>query len=126
MLKIEEKRGGTIHIVADGLLTSEEYAAFVPEFERLATVPNGPVSMLIELGPSFAGWTLGGLWRELAFDIEHREQFGRIAVLGDARWEKWGSEASNLLFDAEIRFFERSQRLEAERWLCEPAGVTGP
>ncbi len=126
MLRIEEKRGGAIHIVADGLLTSEEYAAFVPEFEQLATVPNGPVLMLIELGPSFAGWTLGGLWRELAFDIEHREQFGRIAVLGDARWEKWGSEASNLLFDAEIRFFERSQRLEAERWLCEPAGVTGP
>lgn len=119
MLRIEDEDGGVIRIRADSLLTTEDYAEFVPDFERLVGGRHRPIPMLIELGPSFGGWTLGGLWRDLKFDVEHRQQFGRIAIVGDEKWQEWGSEASNLFFDAEVRFFERSHRQDAEQWLGE-------
>ena len=114
MLKIQRRADGVLHIVADGQLTTEDYIEFVPRFEQLAHATN-PV--LIELGPNFTGWSLGGLWRDLEFDAAHLRQFGRLAVLGDKRWERWGTEASDLLFPGEMRFFEASSREEAEEWL---------
>lgn len=117
MLTIEKRPDGILHIVADGQLTTEEYADFVPRFEGLADRPR-PV--LIELGPGFTGWTLGALWRDLKFDVEHREQFSRIAVVGDKEWEKWGTDASAPLFPAEMRFFEKGGASDAEAWLRDP------
>ena len=124
MLTIEERGDGILHIIADAQLTTEEYAEFVPRFERLATPA---ASILIELGPGFTGWTLGGLWRDFKFDVEHQEQFGRMAVVGDKAWEKWGTEASGIFFAGEVRFFERVRMGLAEQWLREKtAAETAP
>ena len=121
MLTVERRPDGVLLIAADGLLTTEDYAEFVPRFEQLAHLSN-PV--LIELGPNFTGWSLGGLWRDLKFDATHLRQFGRMAVLGDKQWEKWGTQASDLLFPGEMRFFERENRRAAEEWLHEPGTRT--
>lgn len=114
MLTIEKRSDGILHIVADGQLTTEEYVEFVPRFEALAD-RRRPV--LIELGPGFTGWTLGALWRDLKFDVEHRKQFGAIAIVGDKRWEEWGTEMSAPFFPGEMRFFEVAERFKAEQWL---------
>ena len=121
MLTVERRPDGVLHIAADGQLTTEDYAEFVPRFERLAH-PSNPI--LIELGPNFTGWSLGGLWRDLKFDAAHLRQFGRMAVLGDKRWEKWGTQASDLMFPGEMRFFNAADRREAEEWLHRPEART--
>lgn len=115
MLTIERRSDGLLHMQIDGQLTTEEYAAFVPQFERLAG-PSSP--MLIELGPGFTGWTLPALWRDLEFDATHGDQLGRVAVVGDKKWEKWAVEASAPLFPCEMRFFESDRRDEADAWAC--------
>ena len=119
MLSIEDTGTGYLHITADGELEPAQYDAFVPAFERLVRARTPPVPMLIDLGAQFSGWSLAGLWKELKFDAEHAEVFGPIAIVGDKRWEKWGTELSNPFFSAEMRFFEPAQRVQAERWLLE-------
>ncbi len=114
MLTVERRPDGILHIRADGQLTTEDYAQFVPRFERLAEPSS---RMLIELGPDFTGWTVPALWRDLKFDAEHGDQFGRMAVIGDKKWEKWGVEASDPVFPGEMRFFEVDRRDEAEAWV---------
>lgn len=121
MLNIQETDRGYLRIVADGRLSTGDYDAFVPAFERAAAKRPGPVAMLIELGPDFAGWTSAGLWSDAKFDARHAERFGPIAVVGDKRWEKWGTEVSDPFFKAEMRFFERDDLLAAEAWLGENA-----
>ena len=122
MLTIARRPDGVLHILADGQLTAEDFGSFVPRFEALAG--EGPAAMLIELGPGFSGWSPGGLWQDLRFDATHWRQFGRIAVLGDKRWEKWGTKASAPLFPGEMRFFEREKRRAAEEWLHGPEART--
>ena len=115
MLTIETRPDGSLHILADGRLTADDYAELVPRFERLA---KGPTPILMELKPGFRGWTPSGLLRDLKFDLQHRKSFGPIAVIGRKRWERWLTAASTLLFPNEIRFFDAEARAEAEAWLA--------
>ena len=119
VLTIEKRADGVLHIIADGQLTTGDYVGFVPKFEMLAG--KGPSPMRIELGPGFTGWSLAALWRDLKFDYRHREQFGRMAVIGDKRWEKWGTELTSPFFPGEMRFFEHGREAEAEEWLRSSA-----
>ena len=121
MRNMENADQDYLRIVADGRLSTDDHNGFVPAFERELAARSGRVPMLIELGPDFGGWTAAGLLRELKFDARHAERFGRIAIVGDNRWEKWGTEVSNPFFEARMRFFESQEVSAAEAWLHEPA-----
>lgn len=117
MLKVAEEEDGLIRIRASGTLESSDYDRFVPLFERVAAPARGSVAMVIELAPDFAGWDLGGLWRDLKFDVKHQDKFGRIAIVGTKQWEKWGTILSEPLFpSAEMRFFAPEEQGQAEAW----------
>lgn len=118
MLKIDEENG-LVRILAGGALDSSDYDRFVPQFERLADRKPGTVPMVIELAPDFSGWDLGGIWRDLKFDMKHKDSFGRIAIVGDSKWEEWGIKLFDPLFRAEMRFFTPSERDVAESWARE-------
>ena len=115
MLTIDRRSDGILAIYADGQLTTDDYADFVPRFETLAQ--GGPTPMRIELGPAFTGWSVPALWRDLKFDYRHRGQFGRTAIIGDKRWEKWRTELTDPFFAGAVRFFDLSRSDEAEQWL---------
>jgi hypothetical protein len=116
VLEIEEENG-LIRVKAGGTLESSDYDRFVPLFERIAAIEQGTVPMVIELAPDFSGWDLGGIWRDLRFDVMHKDQFGRIAIIGTSDWHEWATKLSDVLFPpAETRFFDPDAEGRAERW----------
>ena len=117
-----QEHNGVLHIRAGGKLSDADYEAFVPLFERAAAREPGTVPMLIELLPDFAGWDLAGLWRDLKFDIRHKDRFGRIAIVGDKKWEEWGMKLFDPLFRAEMCFFPTDRLDEAEAWARNGSG----
>ncbi|HEX2135948.1 MAG TPA: STAS/SEC14 domain-containing protein [Microvirga sp.] len=110
-----EDRNGIVHVRASGRLTNDDYRRFTPEFDRVAGV-TPPSRLLIEL-VDFRGWTLSGLWEELKFDIAHRSAFGAIAIVGDKRWQEWGTRLTAPFFGTKIRFFRPHEREDAWHWL---------
>ena len=121
MLTIEKRPDAVLLIRADGQLTTEDYADFVSRFEELAQA--APNRMLIELGSAFTGWSIAALWRDIKFDLQHWKQFGRMAIIGDKRWERWGTDLIDPFFPAEMKFFERGSEAEAEEWLRSTTGL---
>lgn len=116
MLEIVEENG-LIRVRGRGALESSDYERFVPLFERIAAQEQGAVPMVIELGPDFLGWDLGGIWRDLRFDVKHKDQFGRIAIIGTRDWHGWATKLSDVLFPpAEMRCFDPDAGGRAERW----------
>lgn len=108
---------GFLYIRADGELTQQDYDHLASSLAKLLESRGKPFPMMIELGPDFSGWTMKALWADLKFDAEHRTRFGRIAVVGEGKWEQWGTQISDFLLDAEMRFFTRAKRANAEQWL---------
>ena len=123
MLTLKEENG-LLWIHAGRRLEDEDYDRFVPQFERIAAREPGTVPMVIELAPDFSGWDLGGLWRELKFDVRHKDSFGRIGIVGNRKWEEWGTKVFDPLFHAEMKFFEPSERQAAEDWARAGEDVT--
>lgn len=118
---IEHNRKGYLVCRASGTLTKADYDAALPEFENALALRDGPVRVLIAL-EDFRGWEIGALWEELKFDVRHLDDFGRVAIVGDTKWEEWGIKLSKPFFSAEMRYFDLDHKDEAERWLDE--GVT--
>ena len=118
MIEIEHRRDTDLIVVrASGTLTARGYDHAVPEIEHAMTLAKGPLRLLIRL-EDFRGWEIGALWRDLRFDIEHRGDFGRIAVLGESRLEEWGTRLSAPYFGAEMRYFPLEREEEATAWLA--------
>jgi len=128
MITIEHDRESDLIVMrASDTLTPHDYENAVPELEHALELSQGALRVMIRL-EDFRGWEIGALWRELEFDLKHRGDFGRIAVIGESRLEEWGTTLSAPFAKAEMRFFPTEREDEAEAWLAsapKPAAGEG-
>lgn len=82
----EEGDGGRLVVVASGRLTEEDYRELVPRLHE-AIERHGKLRLLILLR-DFEGWTPKALIEDLRFDLRHRKDFERAAIVGERRWEE--------------------------------------
>ncbi len=85
---------------------------------------NGPLSMLIEL-ENFHGWEPEAAWSDFSFITGHDDDFQRIAIIGEKRWEHWMTALANAFTATEIRFFRRDELLLAWEWLRDGVKTGG-
>lgn len=111
----EPAEGRILEVRATGKLTHQDYQSFVPEAERLIRL-HGKVSVLFDM-EGFHGWAPGALWDDIKFDVKHFADIERIAMVGDAKWQKGMSEFCKIFTTAKIRYFDHSQMDEARSWL---------
>ena len=117
MIQIEHSQSGDIITLrASGTLTKADYDAALPEIENAMTLAKGPLHMLIRL-EDFQGWEIDALWKDLAFDLKHRGEFGSIAVVGDTKLEEWGAWLSSFFAKSEVRYFSFEAEDDARSWL---------
>src|ERR1700677_4411284 len=100
----EEAGGKIIEVKLSGKLTKEDYEDFLPEVERLIK-QHGKVRMLVKMH-DFHGWTLGGLWQDLKFDVKHFTHVERLALVGDSKWEAGMATFCKPFTTAKVRYFD--------------------
>lgn len=66
---------------------------------------------------NFQGWQLRAFWEDVKFNIQHANDFEKIAMVGDKRWEKWMTDLMKPFTPAEIKFFELAEREKALTWI---------
>ena len=121
MISVEhDRRRDRIVIRASGTLTTDDYEQALPEIEHAMTLSQAPLRVMLRL-EDFHGWEIGALWQELKFDLKHRGDVARIAVIGETRLEEWAARLSTPFAPAEMRFFSTAQEAEADTWLAGSA-----
>lgn len=116
MLSIDAVERQFLRISATGKLTAAEYWKFEQEFEESLARTIQPAPLLLNLR-GFRGWTVGGLLRDIMFDVRNRASFSRIAVIGDKTWHRWLTYVGIPIFRAPLKFFKVSDERLAVRWL---------
>src|SRR5690242_10396092 len=119
MLTIVPSPAAFIRIRASGRLGARDYDRFEHEFADELKRRNVPALLLLLDIRGFRGWTPGGLYRDLRWDLRNRRTFSKIAVIGDRSWHRWITAAGKPLFRAPMRYF--SSEAEAENWLSRRA-----
>jgi len=87
-----------------GKLEADDYNYFRPKLEALLEKEN-PLSLLIKL-EDFEGWTAKAAWEDMKIGFKHRDDFLRIAIVGDNPWEKLMVGFGDLFMDAKVKYFE--------------------
>ncbi len=116
MIALNYPEPGVPTVSVSGLLQHSDYEQIVPELEKL--LEHGKARVLLELN-DFKGFTPKALVDELKFDLKHRKDFDRIAVVSDSRVSDLGVRLVKPFFDGEIKIFDKDERMAAVRWLQE-------
>lgn len=124
MLTIVNDQGPNVALKASGLLDKTDYDHIVPELERLIE-KYGRLRLLIFL-EDFKGWTTEAFLKDLRFDIRHRKDFDRIAIVGESTLHKLGTKLTAPFFDGEVRYFDTSETDKAAAWLRQAVFAGSP
>ena len=102
-VEIKELAGGAVcDVKVSGKLDVEDYAKFLPEFERLIN-EHGKIRFLFRMH-DFEGWTLGAAWQDMKFDIKHFNDIERLAMVGETKMQKVMTTFSKPFTKATNRF----------------------
>jgi hypothetical protein len=79
----------------------------------------GTVKLLVLL-ENFTGWERDEAWADTDFFFSHRNDFERIAVVGNPRWEAQVLAFTGAgLRKGPVKFFPETDESEARAWLGE-------
>jgi len=113
----EQNDGKILEVRVSGKLAKEDYEHFVPEFERLLAA-HGKLNVLFEIA-DFHGWTVAAAWEDTKFALHHFHDIGRLAVVGEKKWQEGMTTFCKPFTKATIRYFDHSDAEEASKWLAE-------
>ncbi len=114
---LPESEGRRIFVKASGKLTDADYKALIPQLEA-AIDRHGSLRLLVDMG-EFKGIELQAAWDDFAFGIKHWNDFERMALVGDKRWEELLAKAFNRLTRGDIRYFDLVDANAARAWIEE-------
>jgi len=116
MLRIDNlNENQVLTIRASDRLTKEDYNRLLPELEQMLE-KHSPLRFYIKL-EDLSGFEIEALVEDLKFDYKHKNQYGKTAIVGDKKWEEWGTKISKIFFDSEMKFFYKDQSDEAWSWV---------
>ena len=107
-----------IEVVATGKLTHEDYQMFIPIVERaLKKAKKLEVDLLIDM-TAFKGWAeLKAMVDDAKFGIKHLNDFDKIALVGNKKWEEIATKIWAKLTKSKVKFFK--DREKAIKWLLK-------
>ena len=112
---LKEAEGNLITTRAIGKLVEQDYNKLLPllnqrveKFEKLR--------WYFEM-EDFEGWTFEAFWKDVKFDSKHLNDFEKIAMVGDKKWEKIMTDLMKPFTSAEVAYFDITQKDEALKWI---------
>ncbi len=116
-------------VVKDNLISVTVIGQFAladfREFEQAVTYGiqfKGKVNLLLDL-TDMIDYSVDVAWEEIKFSREHKNDFGRIAIVTGDQWVAWSLWVNRLFMSADIHLFDDPDMAEA--WLTE-ASNTNP
>lgn len=104
-----------IYTKAEDKLDQDDYDRFLPIAKEIIK-QHGKIRWYFEMN-DFEGWTPEALWADIKFDLEHVDNFEKIAIVGRKEWMNWMAQLMKPFTSAEIKFFELENRKQAKAWI---------
>jgi hypothetical protein len=117
-IQLSEESGGSVLVIrVSGKLLGEDYAQFVPEFDRLVR-QHGKLRVLFDM-TGFHGWEVSAAWEDFKFGVKHFSDITRLAMIGEKKWQQGMAIFVKPFTKAAVRYFDHADAAEAKKWLVE-------
>ncbi len=98
-----------------GKLEASDYLTLGPMVEELIR-QDSKVDILLILH-DFHGWTAGALWEDIKFDAKHFRDIGKLAMVGETKWEKGMATFCKPFTTAKVQYFPVEEMAAARAWI---------
>ena len=115
MHTVEHLPGKVLDVTVAGKITAEDYESLVPRLES-EIEQHDEIRVLFDMR-EMEGVEPRAVWENLKFDLEHRADYERVAVVGDERWHDWATQLFKPIAEGAVRYFDVGQRDEAIAWV---------
>lgn len=65
----------------------------------------------------FVGYDIKGFLEDLKVDASHLSDYGKMAFVGDKKWQEWAIKAMDFFTSSDIRYFNLEDKEEAKKWI---------
>lgn len=65
----------------------------------------------------FEGYTLKGFWEDIKVDSAHISDYGKMAFVGEKKWQEWAAKATDFFTSSEVKYFKIENRTQAMVWI---------
>ncbi|AYN67200.1 STAS/SEC14 domain-containing protein [Euzebyella marina] len=66
----------------------------------------------------FEGYTLKGFWEDIKTDAAHIDDYGKMAFVGDKKWQEWAASATDFFTGSDAKYFELENKAQAMAWMA--------
>ncbi|QNJ99100.1 SpoIIAA family protein [Constantimarinum furrinae] len=67
----------------------------------------------------FEGYTLQGFWEDIKVDSAHISDYGKMAFVGDKKWQEWVAKATDFFSSSEVKYFDLREKEAAKKWIAQ-------
>ena len=114
---IEQTKHNIIATRATGKLTLTDYKRLLPIMSNMIET-HKKIRWYFEM-ENFEGWGLRAFWEDVVFDLQHANDYEKIAMVGDKQWEKWMTDLMKPFTTAQVRYYDLIDKDEALKWIEE-------
>ena len=98
-------------------VTDQDYLeVLIPQVEKVLE-KYGKARLLYYVDEGFTGWEMGAMWEDAKFDLRHRDDFEKIAMVGGPKWAAWGVKLAGYFMEGQVRVFPPEELQSAWDWL---------
>lgn len=112
---LEQTSGNVIATRATQKLTEADYDKLLPLLNNMLR-QHEKIRWYFEM-EKFDGWELKAFWEDVKFDASHANDFDKVAMVGEKKWEEWMTNLMKPFTSAEVKYFDISQKDEALQWI---------
>lgn len=106
-----------LSLKAIGTLTHEDYQKINPMIDSALQGVKDPVIKAFIDGSELQGWELRAAWDDFKLGLKHGNEFSKIAIFGNQKWQEYTAKIGSWFIAGEIKFFENADM--AWGWLQE-------
>ena len=115
MHQLAHRQDNVLHVTLTGKVTGDDYEVLVPMLES-EIEQHDSVRVLWDMS-AMEGLDAEAAWEDAKFDLKHRADYERVAVVGAKKWHDWATQLFKPIAEGAVRYFDAAQRGEAERWV---------
>ncbi|TPN87309.1 SpoIIAA family protein [Aquimarina algicola] len=112
---IDTKKENLIAAKLSGKLNEENLKTIHKQIHRIIDKGH-KVDFYFEM-EDFEGYTIKGFWEDIKTDVAHIKDYGKIAFVGNEKWQEWAAKATDFFTGSEAKYFEAKNKEQAMTWI---------
>ncbi|MEQ9438440.1 MAG: STAS/SEC14 domain-containing protein [Cyclobacteriaceae bacterium] len=68
---------------------------------------------------NFTGYELKAFWEDIKMDLSHADDYEKIAMVGEKKWQDWITQLMKPFTQADIQYFTLPEKEKAKAWISQ-------